>query len=283
MEVIRTAAKYAAECHDQRTQVHPIGLVPTMGSLHEGHLSLIRRANAERDFVIVYSFVNPLQFGEGEDFETYPRDEDQDLAKAEQEGVDLVFIPTVEEMYPAGYPPAITVDPGAVGERLEGASRPGHFRGVLTVVARLFDLTGGPCRAFFGEKDAQQLFLITQMARQIQPDVEVVGCPTIRESDGLAMSSRNSSLKPDEREAATCLFRGLQAGARAHLGGEKDANILKAEIARIIGAEPLAKLDYVAIVDEDTFDDVAELERPVRALVAAKFGITRLIDNLRLG
>jgi pantoate--beta-alanine ligase len=283
VEVIRTADAYAAECHDQRGEVHPIGLVPTMGAFHDGHLSLMRRANAERDFVVVYLFVNPLQFQVGGDFERYPRSEELDLATAEAEGVDLVFAPTVEEMYPAGYPPQVTVDPGPLGDRFEGAARPGHFRGVLTVVARLFDLTG-PARAFFGEKDAQQLHLVRQMARELQPDVEIVGCPTIRESDGLAMSSRNVFLQPDERAAAPCLFRGLQAAARLHLGGEKDANVLNAEVAKNVGGERLAKLDYVAIVDDSTFEETATpLDRPVRALVAATFGTTRLIDNLRLG
>jgi pantoate--beta-alanine ligase len=283
MEVIRTADAYAAECHDQRGEVHPIGLVPTMGAFHEGHLSLMRRANAERDFVVVYLFVNPLQFQRGEDFDLYPRNEEQDLVTAEAEGVDLVFAPTVEEMYPTGYPPEVTVDPGPLGDRYEGAARPDHFRGVLTVVARLFDLTGS-ARPFFGEKDAQQLFLVKQMARELQPDMDIVGCPTIRESDGLAMSSRNVFLKPDERAAAPSLFRGLQAAARLHLGGEKDPNVLKAEIAKNVGAEPLAKLDYVAIVDDATFEEFdAALDRPARALVAATFGTTRLIDNLRLG
>jgi pantoate--beta-alanine ligase len=281
--VIRTAERFAAECNDARGEVSPIGLVPTMGAFHDGHVSLMRRAGSERTFVAVYLFVNPLQFGEAADFETYPRNEEEDLAKAEAQGMDVVFIPTLEQMYPEGYPPAVTVDPGRLGDRYEGASRPGHFRGVLTAVARLFDLTG-PSRAYFGEKDAQQLFLVKQMARELSPDVEVVGCPTVREPDGLAMSSRNTFLGPAEREAAPCLFRGLQAAARLHLAGEKDANVLKAEIAKNVGAERLAKVDYVAVVDEETFEEAgAPLTRPSRALVAARLGKVRLIDNIRFG
>ncbi len=284
MDVIRTFEAYREVVDDARAQIHPVGLVPTMGAFHDGHLSLMRRAVEERDTVIVYLFVNPLQFGEGEDYERYPRDEERDIATAEARGVEVMFLPTVEEMYPE-YPPMITVDPGPLGDRYEGAARPGHFRGVLTVIARLFDLTGA-CRAYFGEKDAQQLFLVRKMAIELAPQVEVVGCPTVREADGLAMSSRNVYLDLEERVAATCLHRGLQEAQHRLKQGEADAAALAAAIGEAVEAEPLAELDYATVVDDTTFEALETVGRagpPARALVAARIGTTCLIDNLLLG
>jgi pantoate--beta-alanine ligase len=267
-------------CDSARRDGLVVGFVATMGFLHDGHLSLVSRAREECGFVAISIFVNPLQFGPAEDLAAYPRDLDRDLALCEKEGVDLAFAPDLEEMYPNG-PPAVTVDPGPLGERLEGASRPGHFRGVCTVVAKLFGLVGA-CRAYFGEKDAQQLFVVGRMAGDLDLPAEVVGCPTVREPDGLAMSSRNTYLSPEERRAATCLYEALARAAWLVEGGELDATVLRAEMAKRIGVEPLARLDYVAVVDDDTFEDTRRLAGPVRALVAARFGKARLIDNLLL-
>ena len=259
-----------------------VGFVPTMGALHDGHRSLLTRAREEADLVAMSIFVNPLQFGPAEDLASYPRDLDADLASAEKEGVDVVFAPGADEMYPGGRP-EVTVDPGPVGTVLEGASRPGHLRGVCTVVAKLLGLVG-PCRAYFGEKDAQQLAVVRRMVTDLDLPVEVVGCPTIREPDGLAVSSRNARLRPAEREAAGCLFLALSEAAELARRGERNGAILVAAMAREIGATPLARLDYAAVVDDETFADVDVLQpgRPTRALVAATFGDTRLIDNLRL-
>ncbi len=283
MDVIRTVDDYREVIDDARAQVHPVGLVPTMGAFHDGHRSLMRRAVEERDTVIVTVFVNPLQFGAGEDYERYPRSEEGDIADAEAQGVEVMFLPAVEEMYPE-YPPMITVDPGPLGDRYEGAARPGHFRGVLTVVARLFDLSGS-CRAYFGEKDAQQLLLVRKMAAEIAPQVEVVSCPTIREEDGLAMSSRNVHLRPEERRAAPCLYRGLQEAQHLLKGGETGTAALADAIGAAVAAEPLAELDYAVVVDGTTFGELDAVDPagpPARALVAARFGATRLIDNMLL-
>jgi pantoate--beta-alanine ligase len=251
-----------------------------MGALHAGHVSLLRRARAEHPFVAMSLFVNPLQFGAGEDFDRYPRDEAGDLAVAHEVGVDVVWVPPVEEMYPPGvelpHP-----DPGPIGDVLEGAARPGHFAGVLTAVRRLLDVCG-PGTAYFGEKDAQQLFLVRQMVKDLDYPVTVVACPIVREADGLALSSRNVNLSPEEREQAGCLFLALSEAAELARSGERDAGILRATMAREIGATPLARLDYATVVDEGTFREVDRVEGPSRALVAARFGRTRLIDNLRL-
>jgi pantoate--beta-alanine ligase len=251
-----------------------------MGALHGGHLSLVGWAREECGFVAVSIFVNPLQFGPAEDLATYPRDLDHDVAQCERAGVDMVFSPTADEMYPAGRP-EVTVDPGPLADRLEGAARPGHFRGVATVVAKLVGLVG-PCRAYFGDKDAQQLAVVRRMADDLDLPAEVIGCPTVREGDGLALSSRNSYLSAEEREAATCLYEALARAAWLAEGGETDAHVLKAEMAKRIGMEPLARIDYVAVVDQDTFDEVDRLRGPARALVAARIGNTRLIDNVPL-
>lgn len=251
-----------------------------MGAFHDGHRSLMRRARREHEFVAVSIFVNPLQFGQAEDLKTYPRDEPGDLAAAEREGMDLAFAPSGEEMYPDG-PPEITVDPGPLGERLEGGSRPGHFRGVATVVAKLFQ-TVGACTAYLGEKDAQQLAVIRRMVHELSFPVDVRSCPVVREPDGLALSSRNRLLTPEQREAATCLFLALSEAAELTRNGEREAGRLAAVMAREIGATPLARIDYVAVVDEDTFEEVRRIAGPARALVAARFGDVRLIDTLAL-
>jgi pantoate--beta-alanine ligase len=280
VEVIRAIAMARKVCDAARSAGRTVGFVPTMGAFHDGHASLMRRAREERDHVVVSIFVNPLQFGPGEDLSRYPRDEDRDLSIAGQLGVSVVFAPSVEEMYPAG-PPEVTVDPGPLGDRLEGTARPGHFRGVATVVAKLFDVIG-PSTAYFGEKDAQQLAVVRRMVRDLSLPVRVEGCPTVREPDGLATSSRNAYLSPVQREAAGCLFLALSEAAQMARGGERDAATLVAAMAREIGATPEARIDYAAVVDDESFEDVSTIAGSARALVAARFGETRLIDNLLL-
>ncbi|MBI4728260.1 MAG: pantoate--beta-alanine ligase, partial [Acidobacteria bacterium] len=254
-----------------------VGLVPTMGYLHEGHASLIRRARAECGAVAVTIFVNPLQFGPAEDLARYPRDLDRDLEICAREGADLVFHPPVEEMYSGD--PEVTVSAGPIAGILEGASRPGHFDGVVTVVAKLFNIAG-PCRAYFGEKDAQQLVVIRRLARALDFPVEVVGCPTVREPDGLAMSSRNVYLGVEERAAAKALKRGLDRAAKAVEGGERDGRRVAEGMARAVSSEVVARLDYAVCVDPETLAEAAEIAGPVLLAVAARFGSARLIDNV---
>ena len=279
MEVIRDVDTARATADEWRDDGATVGFVPTMGALHDGHRSLLRRARADTDRVAVSIFVNPLQFGEAEDLAHYPRDEARDLEICETDGVDLVWAPPVEEVYPLGvslpHP-----EPGDVGDLYEGAARPGHFSGVLQVVHRLFDVVGS-CDAYFGQKDAQQLFLVRRMlAQEPALDVQIVACPTVREPDGLALSSRNGYLTPEERDQAGCLFLALSEAAERAKSGERDANMLVALMAREIGATPLARLDYAAVIDEATFQPIGVLDRPARAIVAARFPSTRLIDNL---
>jgi pantoate--beta-alanine ligase len=280
MEVTPSAARFRQTSDEARRAGHAVGFVPTMGALHAGHARLLQTARTECGFVVASIFVNPLQFGPSEDLAAYPRPVEQDEAMAESLGVDLLFRPTEDELYPNGRP-AVTVDPGPLGGRLEGRSRPRHFAGVLTVVAKLFNLVG-PGRAYFGEKDAQQLALVRRMVADLDLPITVVGVPTVRESDGLALSSRNAYLSPEERAAAPVLFETLSDAATLVRAGERSADRLRAEMARTIGAEPLAHLDYAAIVDDATWQDVAEITRPARALVAARIGPARLIDNLLL-
>jgi pantoate--beta-alanine ligase len=251
-----------------------------MGFFHEGHLELMRTARAERDHVVVSIFVNPLQFGPNEDFRSYPHDPERDLALAEKEGVDAVFVPDLSEMYPDGAPEA-TVDPGPLGDRLEGAARPGHFRGVCTVLARLFHLVG-PSRAYFGEKDAQQAAVVRRMVRDLAFPVEIATCPTVREPDGLAMSSRNGYLSPEERRAAVCVPEALLAGIAAVRDGERDAARVLTAIRKRLEDESLARLDYAAVVDEGTFQEVEDIGGPARAVIAVRIGRARLIDNMLL-
>ncbi|MBI3648029.1 MAG: pantoate--beta-alanine ligase [Actinobacteria bacterium] len=277
---MRDAAEFRAAADDRREAGGTAALVPTMGALHEGHVSLIRRARAEHAWCAVSIFVNPLQFGPDEDLGRYPRDEPADLAVCERLGVDAVWAPTAQEMYPPGVL-LPSPEPGPIGDVLEGASRPGHFRGVLKAVHRLFDACG-PCTAYFGEKDAQQLFLVRRMVSEERLPVTVVGSPTVREPGGLACSSRNAQLSAKEREQAACLFLALTEAAELARGGERDAAVLVAAMAREIGATALAHLDYATVVADDTFEEIRAIDRPARALVAARFPSARLIDNLRL-
>ncbi len=280
MELIRTADGVAEAIEGLRRSGSDVGLVPTMGALHEGHASLIRRARQERRVAVVSIFVNPLQFGPNEDLARYPREEASDLVLCEELGVDVVWVPSLEEFYPPGVV-LDSPDPGPVGDILEGRERPGHFAGVLKAVHRLLDVVG-PDAAYFGEKDAQQMFLVRRMARELALPVQVVACPTVREPDGVARSSRNAYLAPDERAQAGCLFLALSEAAQRARAGERDAAVLVASMAREIGATPLASLDYAAVVDEQTFEPVVAVIGEARALVAVRFPSARLIDNLRL-
>jgi pantoate--beta-alanine ligase len=280
VEVTGSPSLLRKTCDRARADGLVVGLVPTMGALHHGHGRLIKQAHGECGFVALSIFVNPLQFSSGDDLARYPRSIEKDTAVAGALGCDLVFAPKEEAIYPNDSP-EVTVDPGPLGERLEGRSRPGHFRGVLTVVAKLFELTG-PCRAYFGEKDAQQLALVRRMVRDLDMPVDVLGCPTVREIDGLALSSRNALLPLEERRAAPILFEALSGAASLVRKGERSGDVVRADMARRIGSEPLARLDYVSLVEEETWADVSVIQGPVRALVAASFGPVRLIDNLAM-
>ena len=249
-----------------------VGLVPTMGALHAGHMSLVQRARAENQRVAVSIFVNPLQFGPTEDFEKYPRPVEADLRLLAGAGVDAVYMPGRADMYPTGA--ATTVHVSRVTESLEGAHRPGHFDGVATVVLKLFNAVR-PDRAYFGQKDAQQVVVVRRLAADLDTGIQVVVGPTVREPDGLALSSRNVFLNPEERRAAACLSRALRAGAAAHAAGERDPVRLKAVLAEVLAAEPLARPDYAELVDPETF----EAGRGTLAVLAVRIGATRLIDN----
>ena len=256
-----------------------VGFVPTMGYLHEGHLALIRRARAECDHVIVSIFVNPTQFGANEDLSKYPRDLERDLRLIEPY-TDLVWTPSAEVMYPQGYQTWVEVD--AVTRPLEGAMRPGHFKGVTTVVAKLFNGVQ-PHKAYFGQKDAQQVAVIRQMVRDLNFPVEIVVCPTSREADGLAMSSRNVYLDPAQRQAATVLFRSLSAAKEAYKQGERDGEKLREKMKDILASEPLAQVQYVSCADYDTLDELAVIKGKALLSMAVFLGKTRLIDNFVLG
>ena len=260
---------------------HTVGLVPTMGYLHDGHLALVRAARAANHIVAVSIFVNPAQFGPQEDFSRYPRDEVRDLALLAEAGVDWVFLPTVAEMYPPGYQTYVEVR--AVTTPLEGAVRPGHFTGVATIVAKLFNIVG-PQRAYFGQKDAQQVVVIGTMVRDLNLPVEIVVCPTEREADGLARSSRNVYLNAEERQAAVCLSRALRAAQSAWDAGVRDGATLRATMSTVLRAEPLARPDYVSVADPHTLAEWAAIPPGAGALVslAVRIGPTRLIDNLIL-
>jgi pantoate--beta-alanine ligase len=256
-----------------------LGLVPTMGALHDGHLSLVRRAKSECDNVAVSIFVNPSQFGAGEDFDRYPRDLEHDLKLLESLSVDLVWAPTPELVYPPGFQTWVTVE--EVSQVLEGSRRPGHFRGVATVVAKLFNVFA-PDRAYFGQKDAQQLAVIKRMAGDLNFPVTIVACPTLREADGLALSSRNAYLNPAERNAAPVLFRALSAACAAYERGERNANSLRATMKAILDAEPLARADYVSAANPETLAEVELEEGGLLLSLAVRFGKTCLIDNILL-
>jgi pantoate--beta-alanine ligase len=260
-----------------RAEGRPTGLVPTMGALHDGHMSLVRAAVAECRPVIASIFVNPAQFGPGEDFQKYPRTLEADSVRLEEAGVDYLFAPEAGEMYPPGFRTWVNVD--GLSDRLEGRMRPGHFRGVTTVVLKLLEIVQ-PQKAFFGRKDAQQARLIQQMAHDLHVDSEIIVCPIVREPDGLAMSSRNAYLSPEERRAATVLHRALDDARHAIERGERDALRLVAALREVIRGEPLAQPDYVELVDAETLEPVTRLRRTCLALLAARFGATRLIDNL---
>ena len=261
----------------RRAEGRTVGFVPTMGYLHDGHGSLMRAASSTNDVTVASIFVNPLQFGEGEDLDAYPRDLERDRDVAAANGVDLLFTPAVDEMYPDG-PVLTSVSVGGLSEAWDGESRPTHFAGMATVVTKLFNIAG-PCRAYFGEKDYQQLAIIRRMVADLSIPVEVVGCPIVREADGLAMSSRNVYLDPDQRAAAVVLRRALDAGVAAIEAGERGTATIDRTMADVVAAEPLAELDYAAAVDADTLIQRVELDGRVRLLIAARVGSTRLIDN----
>jgi pantoate--beta-alanine ligase len=257
-----------------------VGFVPTMGYLHEGHLELVRRARAENEVVVVSIFVNPTQFGPSDDFAQYPRDMDRDLALLEKEGTDLVFAPGVEEMYPPGCDTWVEV--GAVAERLEGAARPGHFKGVATVVAKLFNMVQ-PNKTYFGQKDAQQVIVIKKMVADLDMNLEVIVVPTVRESDGLAMSSRNTYLNPEERKASLVLWNSLRLAQQLFGEGERNADRIREGMIALIGKEPLAKIGYVSVADPETLEELTTVESSAVVSLAVHIGKTRLIDNVLLG
>jgi len=275
--LIETIEGVRRACDQARAAGRTVGLVPTMGYLHEGHRSLMRRARAETDLVVVSVFVNPTQFGPNEDLARYPRDLEGDLRACEDEGVDVVFAPSVDEMYPRGS--ATTVHVEGVTRGLCGDHRPGHFDGVTTVVAKLFAITGR-CRAYFGRKDAQQVAVVTRMARDLDLPVEVVPCPLVREADGLARSSRNAYLSPEDRCAAPVLFRGLRAAADLVVGGERDPKRVVDEVRAVVATEPRVELEYVEARDAATIAPIDRIDGDVLLALAAHLGGTRLIDNV---
>ncbi len=256
-----------------------VGLVPTMGYLHEGHLSLVRRAREECDHVVVSIFVNPTQFGPSEDLSKYPRNLDRDLSLLDPLGVDLVWMPTAEIMYPPGFQTWVEVE--TISQPLEGSMRPGHFRGVTTVVAKLFNAVQ-PHSAYFGQKDAQQAAVIRRMTRDLNFLIEIVVCPIVREPDGLAMSSRNVYLDPEQRKAATVLSRALQAAKKTYENGERDAEKLRGKLKEVLASEPLAQVQYVSCADYDTLEELNTVTGKALLSMAVFIGKTRLIDNLIL-
>lgn len=260
----------------RRERAGTIGLVPTMGGLHAGHLSLVETARRECARVVVTVFVNPTQFGPPEDYARYPRDLDRDAALLEKTGAEALFAPETEAMYPPGA--ESTVDVGSIAEPFEGERRPGHFRGVATVVLKLLGIAT-PDRAYFGEKDAQQLAVIRRLVADLNVPVAIRGCPIVREEDGLALSSRNAYLSPAERQAATALFRALDAAEKPWKSGERHAAVLREAMEETLAREPLARVDYAAAADAVTFREIEEASGPVRLLLAVFFGETRLIDN----
>jgi pantoate--beta-alanine ligase len=277
VKTVVTIAELRALLDEARAAGRTVGFVPTMGYLHDGHASLMRAARGETDVVVASVFVNPLQFGAGEDLDAYPRDLDRDTSLAADAGVDLMFVPPVDEMYPR--PVLTTVSVAEVSAPLEGERRPTHFAGVATVVAKLFAIVG-PCRAYFGAKDFQQVAVVRRMAADLSMPVEVVACPTVRERDGLALSSRNVYLTPAERAAAPVVNTALRSGAAAIGAGERDPAAVRDLMAQIITAEPLAELDYAEVVDADSFTVPDPLAGNLRLLAAVRFGRARLIDNV---
>lgn len=279
LETIHTVEWMKQSSRAARAEGRIIGLVPTMGALHQGHLSLLRAAQQNSQTVVASIFVNPKQFAPSEDLATYPRSLDKDRILIEQLGVQTLFAPESSEMYPDGFRTYVNVE--GLSERLEGRSRPGHFRGVTTVVLKMLEIVR-PHVAVFGRKDAQQVRIIQQMVRDLDLDAEIVVCPIVREADGLAMSSRNAYLKPEERRAAAVLYRALHAAQIAIAKGERDVLRLQTGIRKVLDSEPLATIDYAEIVDADTFEPVTQLRRNCFALLAVFIGSIRLIDNLAI-
>ena len=277
MRVIANSQEMAQAC---REACRPLALVPTMGALHEGHLSLVRRARQENQRLAVSIFVNPAQFSETEDLSRYPRDLERDLALLRQEGVDLVYAPSPQEIYPPGFD--TWVEPGALAARLEGAARPGHFRGVATVVTKLFNLVR-PDRAYFGQKDGQQVLVIQQLVRDLNIGVEIVVVPTVREADGLALSTRNAYLTPEQRKAATVIYRALSRAQKLRRQGVAGGEELRAAVRRVLEEEPLVEqVEYVSLADCGTLEELDVLAGRAMLSVAVRLGQTRLIDNLIL-
>jgi len=279
VKILATIHETRAACRSERMQGKRLGLVPTMGALHEGHLSLVREAKARCDIVAVSLFVNPTQFGPNEDLAKYPRPYERDRELLEKEGVAILFAPSPEEMYPQGKATWVVVE--GLSERLDGRSRPGHFRGVTTVVSKLFHIIE-PDVAFFGQKDAAQSAVIRRMVSDLNFSVEIVICPIVREPDGLAMSSRNAYLNPDERQRALALHRSLNRVENEFRAGERNAARLIDAATKVFAPEPQIRLDYFEIVDPNTLDPVEQIERPALVAVAAYVGSTRLIDNRML-
>ena len=281
IERIASKSEMRSAIAEARKEGKTVGLVPTMGALHRGHLSLVHAACERTDIVVVSIFVNPTQFGPGEDFERYPRRIDEDLEALAAEGVELAFTPSVEAMYVGN--PVVTVDPGPLANRWEGEVRPGHFRGVATVVAKLFSIIR-PDLAFFGEKDFQQLAILKRMALDLDLGVGVIGCPIVRDIDGLALSSRNAYLSADDRDHALALPEALEAAAQALAWGETSGEALDIIMREAAGtrAPGALTLDYAAIVDPETLEPLAKVGRPARAIIAGRVGTTRLIDNCGL-
>jgi len=278
MQILETAQAMAQAC---RESPRPLGLAPTMGALHNGHLALVRQGRAENAALAVSIFVNPAQFGDGEDLSRYPRDMDRDLALLVAEGVDLVFAPPVAEIYPPGFD--TWIEPGAIAARLEGAARPGHFRGVATVVAKLFNIIR-PDRAYFGQKDGQQAAVIRQLIRDLNLGVDLVVVPTVRDSDGLALSSRNAYLTPEQRAAAPVLYRALQRAEQLFAAGMRDGELLRREVRQVLDGEPLIDgIDYLSIAAADTLAELDTLQGRAMVSAAVRFGTTRLIDNVVMG
>lgn len=277
MQIVNSKDEMRQLC---RQAPHPLGLVPTMGALHNGHLSLVDRARADSQTVAVSIFVNPTQFGEGEDFAEYPRDLDADMEMLQERGVDLVFAPDVSEVYPPGFDTWVEVGP--IADRLEGAARPGHFRGVATVVAKLFGIVG-PERAYFGQKDGQQTVVVHKLARDLDMGIEVVVLPTVREADGLAMSSRNVRLNTGQRRAAAAVYRALCSGRDLWSAGERNAPRITRAVRGVLEEEPLlGTCDYVSLAATDTLEELERAEPGAMLSTAVHLGPIRLIDNLIL-
>ena len=277
MKVIHTVAEFRLA---QREYPRPLGLVPTMGYLHEGHLSLVRRCREDNATAVASVFVNPTQFGPSEDLSTYPRDMEGDLAKLEAEGVDLVFAPDASEMYPDGFD--TTIDVGDIARRLEGEHRPGHFQGVATVVCKLLTIVR-PDRAYFGQKDAQQCLVIKRLNADLDLGAEVVVMPTVRDPDGLALSSRNAYLSHEDREAALLLYRALSLAESLYADGVRDAGAIRREMIALLEAEPRASVEYVSVADAETLVELESVERPALVSMAVRISRVRLIDNVVLG